>query len=240
MMKTFTYNGLRSKSFGVYISGSGTYNSPARAYEAVQIPGRNGDLLMPEKRLGNVTVTYPCFILDDFGDRFGDFKSALLGFDGYKRLTDDYDTTHYRQAYLMGDIQPEMQRNLRAGSFTVTFSCKPQRWLLAGNTDTSITSSGETITNPTRQTAKPKLTITGSGTVTINGITLTIALPTAVTRVVIDCETCEAMHPTLAAVNLNQYVSCSSQNFPYLLPGNNVIAFEGVTQVDITPRWFDL
>ena len=240
MMKTFTYNGLQSKSFGVYISGSGTYDSPARAYESVKIPGRSGDLLMPENRLDNVTVRYPCFILGDFKAKFDDFKSALLAFNGYKRLTDDYDADHYRQAYLMGDIKPDMQRNLRAGSFTVTFSCKPQRWLVSGNTDTSITSSGETITNPTRQTAKPRLTITGSGTVTINGITLTISLPTAVTRVVIDCETCEAMHPTLAAVNLNQYVSCSSQNFPYLLPGNNVIAFEGVTQVDITPRWFDL
>lgn len=240
MMKSFTYNGLQSKSFGVYISGSGTYNSPARAYVAVQIPGRNGDLLMPEKRLENVAVSYPCFILKEFEDRFGDFKSALLGFDGYKRLTDDYDPAHYRQAYLTGDIKPDVQRNLRSGGFTVNFSCKPQRWLISGETETSITSSGEAITNPTRQTAKPKLTITGSGTVTINGITLTIALPTAVTRVVIDCETCEAMHPTLAAVNLNQYVSCSSQNFPYLLPGNNVIAFDGVTQVDITPRWYDL
>lgn len=240
MMRSFTYNGLQSKNFGVYISGSGIYDSPARAYETVKIPGRNGDLLMPENRLDNVTVNYPCFILGDFDQHFNDFKGAMLAFNGYKRLTDDYDTDHYRQAFLIGDIKPEIQRNLRAGSFTVSFSCKPQRWLISGNTETSITSSGETISNPTRQTAKPRLTITGSGTVTINGIALIIALPETVTRVVIDCETCEATHPNLSAVNMNQYVSCSSPSFPYLLPGTNRIAFSGVTQVDITPRWFDL
>ena len=237
----FKFNAVQSKSYNVFLSGSGIYDSPARAYEAIKIPGRSGDLLMPENRLDNVDIVYPCYIADDFDTNFNNFKSAMLAQIGYRKLEDTYDSTHYRQACFSGGLKPKMQRNLKAGTFNVTFNCKPQRWLKSGDTAITVNTSGTTVTNPTRQKAKPILTITGSGTVTIGGVTLTIALPTGTTRIIIDCETSEASHPTIAAINMNQYVTSSSINFPELSAGNNSIVFaSGVSSVEIVPRWYDL
>ena len=53
--------------FGVYISGNGTYNAPARDVKSVAIPGRNGELTLDNGRFKNVTVKYPAFIVEDFG-----------------------------------------------------------------------------------------------------------------------------------------------------------------------------
>ena len=54
MRNYITFAGRDLRDFGVYISGSGIYNAPNRAYEEIEIPGRDGLLLGHEKRLGNV------------------------------------------------------------------------------------------------------------------------------------------------------------------------------------------
>ena len=57
-----TFNGKNSAEFGVWISGGGTYNAPARDVEMVSVPGRNGDISYDNGRFQNVAVTYPAFI----------------------------------------------------------------------------------------------------------------------------------------------------------------------------------
>ena len=42
--KTFTFDGVNSERFGLWISGAGTYDTPERDVALVSVPGRNGDL----------------------------------------------------------------------------------------------------------------------------------------------------------------------------------------------------
>ena len=56
LLNHLTYDGVDSSSFGVFISGDGVFDAPARRGEMISIPGRNGSLFMDEGVFENITV----------------------------------------------------------------------------------------------------------------------------------------------------------------------------------------
>lgn len=134
MRNYLTFAGRDSRDFGVYISGQGTFSAPKKAYAFYNVPGRNGAILGNDHRLENIEVSYECFIYKDFSKNIADFRTFLLSCDGYQKLTDSYHTDEYRSAVYEGAFEPEVTAKNDAGSFTLTFSCKPQRWLISGDT----------------------------------------------------------------------------------------------------------
>lgn len=228
-----TYNGTDLRDYGLYISGTYVYNSPARMYDPITIPGRNGSILGSEKRLDDVELKYPAFICTDFSNNIAGLRAYLLSNIGYKRLTDTYHPNEFRLGYFPGALEVDPTSKLDAGNFELKFMCKPQRFLLTGETATTFSASG-TITNPTLFDAKPLLRVYGTGSITVNGITITISEADSYTD--IDCEIMEAYKGT---ANKNYAVSLDSVYFPVLSPGANTITLDGVT-ADITPRWWTL
>lgn len=134
MRNYLTFAGRDSRDFGVYISGQGTFSAPQKAYAFYNVPGRNGAILGNDHRLENIEVSYECFIYKDFKKNIADFRTFLLSCDGYQKLTDSYHTDEYRSAVYVGAFEPEVTSKNDAGSFTLTFNCKPQRWLVSGDT----------------------------------------------------------------------------------------------------------
>lgn len=132
MRNYFTFDGVDSRSFGVYISGQGTFKAPARSYDAIEIPGRNGALLGIDSRLGNVELTYPAFIYSNFKENIAAFRAFLLSHKGYFKLKDSYHPDEFRLAYYPGPFEPDVTSANNAGSFDITFICKPQRYLESG------------------------------------------------------------------------------------------------------------
>lgn len=94
------------------------------------------------------------------------------------------------------------------------------------------------LVNETDFEARPLLSVTGTGTVNIGDVTITIG--GGGTQMYIDCDIAEAWsYSGGAMVNRNGDVSMSSADFPSLPPGANVITFSsGITQVLVTPRWW--
>lgn len=187
MRNYFILNGKDSRDFGVYISGQGTFGAPAKAYEFYNIPGRNGALIGSEKRLDNIEVSYEAFIYKDFDKNIADFRSYLLSLDGYQRLTDSYHLDEFRMAAYVGPFEPTVERTNDAGSFVITFSCKPQRFLLSGETVYSfITGGGQPVSgaslylygarlDPSVRTVSIRRTATPSGNIQpLTGIVLTV------------------------------------------------------------------
>lgn len=155
MRNYFTIAGRDSRDFGIYISGQGTFNSPQKLYEQFSIPGRNGSIFGSDRRLENVELTYPCFIYDNFKENIAAFRTFLLSLDGYQRLEDTYHPDEFRMAVFSGPLIPEVTGNNKAGSFDLTFNCKPQRFLITGESEyyfdglnTSITGKELTISEP--------------------------------------------------------------------------------------------
>lgn len=233
MRNYFVYNSMDSRTYGVYISGSGIFDSPARNMNFISVPGRNGDLIGHEKRFENINLTYPAFICADFKNKIQSFRSAMQSVQSYARLTDSYHTDEFRLAAFVGGVDVSPASMLQAGKFDITFNCKPQRFLTSGETETTFNASG-TISNPTSFPSKPKITVTGYGTLTINGSNITIA--NAYPSVIIDSDICDCYYGT---TNANGQVSFASNDFPELIPGSNTIAFSGnITQVKVLPRWW--
>lgn len=158
MRNYFTFGNIDSRDFGVYISGSGTYNAPVKAYSAISVPGRNGDLLIDEKRYENIEVTYPAFIYRDFKANLAKLRSALLAMDGYARLEDTYHTDEFRLGYFQGGIEVDALPTNDAGKFNITFNCKPQRFLTGGEVVHEYTEDAS-INNLTLFASKPLIRV---------------------------------------------------------------------------------
>ena len=174
--KALSFDNVSSRSFGVYITGEAVYNAPERDVEMITIPGRNGSFALDNGRFENITVTYPAGIFADneadFSEAISDFRNWLCSRKGYVRLSDEYNPGEYRLAVYRSGLEVTPAQ-LRAGEFTISFDCKPQRFLTDGETAEAVTSGG-TITNPTLFESKPIIEVIGYGSIDINGKTITV------------------------------------------------------------------
>ena len=176
IFKSLTFDGESSRDYGVYISGSGVYNSPERDVEMITIPYRNGAFVQDNGRFNNIEITYPAGVYadteEDFAEAVSNFRNFLSSKVGYCRLEDEYNPDEYRLAvYKSGlEVTPKM---LKAGEFNIVFECKPQRFLKSGEVRTEKTSSSFTLTNPTLFESKPLLELYGTGSATVNGSKIT-------------------------------------------------------------------
>lgn len=90
------------------------------------------------------------------------------------------------------------------------------------------------ITNPTPYASKPLIRVYGTGEVGIGDTTVTVTSADVYTD--IDCEIMESYKGDTPK---NQYVEFSTNDYPTLGPGMNIITLgTGITRVEITPRWY--
>jgi len=230
-----TFAGFQSNTYGVWISGEGTYDAPERDVEFISIPGLSGDLAIDNNRFNNITVTYPAFISKRFDSRFDVFKAAMLSKRGYQVLTDTYHPDEYRLAVFTGPMEPETGPYNKAGSFDIEFNCKPQRYLFSGDVTQTFTAASGTITNPTMYASKPLIRVYGAGTVGVGSMSMTIS-SNPFSYIDIDSERQSCYN---GASNAGQYVTLSGLSYPTLAAGNTGITkTSGITRVEITPRWW--
>lgn len=232
-LNSLTFNSNNSLAYGVYISGTGVFNAPARDREMIKVPGRNGDIIMDYGRYQNIEITYPAFIIKDLAEKVRIFANKLLEPVDYVRLGDTYNPDEFRLAILSQGMDVNPVSWLAAGSFDLIFNCRPERFLTSGETVTTFTAGGS-ISNPTDMPAKPLIRVYGSGTITVNGTEIEIGSH-SYEYIDIDCDLQEAF---CGAANANMYISLDE--FPKLRSGANIVVLSGVTRVEITPRWWRL
>ena len=235
-MSSLTFGGTNLAVYGVHISGEGTFNAPNRAVEEQIVPGRNGTLIIDGGRWENIIVTYPAYITDNFAANMAALRNYLLSVRGYARLVDTYHPTVFRMANFSDEITVETSGRYNAqGRFDLSFNCKPQRFLVSGETAITLTASGS-VTNPTRFESKPVIRIYGAGTVGIGSINVTFDGSTE--YVDLDCEIQDAYY---GPSNKNSAITLNPNRFPTLPPGSTGVTLgSGITQVGITPRWFEI
>lgn len=237
MVQSFEFAGHSSLEWDTCITGANVFQSAAKSLDKISIPGRNGDLYLINKRFENVSLVYPSYIAKDFSANINGLRNFLGSIDGYARLIDTYHPNEFRMAAYAGPLIPVVQRHLRMATLDIAFDCKPQRYLMSGETVINIAASGSTISNPTRFDARPLLRVYGTGTVSIGNSTFTIAAALG-PYTDIDCELMDAYY--LTASN-NHNVIFQNNDFPVLHPGTNAITWSGsITRIDITPRWWQL
>lgn len=231
----FTFDGRRSTEWGVWISGGGTYNAPARDTEAIALPGVNGDFYLDNGRFLNTQVIYPAFISRDFS-RIDEFRSWLAShYRMYYRLEDTYHPEEYRLAtFVAGLTATPTARNI-AGEFDITFDCKPQRYLKSGESPIEIGSGGKTLANPTDFEAYPLIRVYGSGTLTVGDIN--VSVDTDGTFTDINSEIQEAYEDEWIR---NDCITLVDGDFPVLGAGETEISYTGFSRVEIRPGWWTI
>lgn len=243
MTGVISWNGIRSDQFGVRIEKYPSRTKPARKVSVYSVPGRSGDIIMPQDAWENVEQKYDLFIGDgeqhSATELFDQVASWLCGPSGYCELWDDFDPDHYRLAYVKDPFSLEPIGLGQDGRSTITFVCKPQRFLLSGKSTVNFTSAG-VLFNETAFKARPLIFVGGNGefgTVTIGETVFTLTqYPSS--GLCIDCE-----NMVCKDVNGNKVLTVTSSTSEYavLNPGENAIGFtNSVTSLAITPNWFEI
>ena len=240
-MNFFIYNGISSKDMGVRISSKDVYSAPKYDLKFQSIPGRDGDLISPNGRFPNTTVSYTCFIpaksIQELSDKVTAVKCWLYTEpDRYHTLSDSYDTSFFRKAVFNNklDISDEVSK---IGVFTVNFTCHPMRFSHTGQVKTTFTASPFTLTNPYPFVAKPYLKINGrgTGTLTIQSASSNKIWEFSTLNGYTECDS-ELMNFYHDTEPKNDTVS--GEGFPIFAPGINTIAFDGgITSIEVIPRW---
>lgn len=233
MINHIFYDNKDLGDYGLYISGHGTFNAPARNVSLIQVPGRNGSLTLDEGNYLNTEVTYVSFIPEGMKLNTEGLRNFLMSKSGYRRLEDTYHPDEYRMGRYVQGLEVEPSQMHVAATFNLVFDCKPQRFLKDGEQPIEV-SSGSVLYNAEEMTALPLIRVYGSGTFNIGGYAGSLTSATEYTD--IDCEAQEAFYGT---VNLNSGLTLTS-GFPKLAPGENNISFTGFSKVEITPRWWRL
>ena len=177
IFKSFIFDGKKSKDFNIYVSGTGVYDAPERDVDLVEIPGRDGALVIDNGRYKNITVTYPASAHDvtqaDFSQKIEALRNFLTSRIGYKRLEDEYNLDEFRMGIYKSGLQVDPSLHGKAGEFSLVFDCKPQRFLKSGEAPTEFTADGK-IYNPTYYESSPLLEVEGRGEVVLNGYPIEI------------------------------------------------------------------
>lgn len=245
--KRFIFNGKASTDFRLIVSGGGTYGAPKREYDTVQIPGRNGSLLIDKGYYSDATVTYSGvgFIPEHLYPYRLDYRLAqvrdwLLSPKGYRRLEDTWHPDEYRLGYISAEFNPSLMDNMVAGTVDLTFTCKPQRYMKEGEKELTVT-NGMVLYNMTSFAAFPLITTTGSGTLTVQNEdgTFSVRLNGVSGNATIDCD---MMNVYNGASNYNTRAAFTlpEGKDKFYLGDMNTITYSGFSAVKIIPRWWRL
>ena len=235
-MGFLVWNGRISTDYRVQVERYPNQPGPARRYEVIQVPGRNGDLLIDQGAYDNVMQSYEIF----FGFRGGNtptlaraVRDWLLRPIGYQRLEDSYDPNFYRLAYYSGTVEIENIMNM-FGRCTLNFSCKPQRWAKDGEFPSSYTEAC-TLYNPYFP-ALPLIQVNGNGAGVLSVGNYSVEFSDIDGTIMLDSDLQDAYQGTQ---NKNNTIVTSA--FPVLEPGENSISWSGgITGIEITPRWWTI
>lgn len=237
MRTCFTWNGKNSGDFGIYVQKTPKLTRAARKMQVVDVAGRNGALIFPQKAWNNVARSYVVFSGEKTWDAERNFDAIVewLSAEGYCRLEDDFEPDVFRLAYFAGNVDIT---NLfgETGQATLDFNCKPQKFLKSGEKTITFSSGGGTLRNPTGFEAKPLITVYGSGSGTISVGGTSVSISSIGTSVTLDCENMDAYN---GSTNRNSTITAST--FPVLKPGDNAVTLTGgATSAVITPRFWRL
>lgn len=178
-MGNFEFNGKSTKDMGLVIQTPPTYTYPERDLSTVHVPGRNGDLIIDNNCYKNVERSYSVGKGFKPGTNYSTNSADLIAWltsanGKYVRLRDSYDSEVYRMAMFN---MSGSTTNIWDGalSCTISFQCKPQRYLLSGEEEFTYNPELQ-VENPSVYTALPDIILHDIGDVAELGKVLMLSI----------------------------------------------------------------
>lgn len=226
------FNGKELTDFNIDILSDLTFSAPAHDVKFMEVPGVDGDIAISNNRLKSFDRSFP-FVMrskvsieKDFQELSNFLKQddswhdlEWIGSDGFV-----YKAMYHEQVDL-GRIVNTL------GKGVLNFRMKPVKHLKTSLVEVDL---GSSINNPYKRTAKPKLTIKGSGNMTINIGSSLLRLQNVVDGVIVDSA---SQTITDLTEKRSQFDKMVSYPFPVINPGNNNITKTGtISSVKIIQR----
>lgn len=226
------FNGKELTDFNIDILSDLTFSAPAHDVEFMEVPGVDGDIAISNNRLKSFDRSFP-FVMrsktsieKDFQE-LSDFLKQDDGWHDLEWIGSDgfvYQAMYHEQVDL-GRIVNTL------GKGVLNFRMKPVKHLKTSLVEVDL---GSSINNPYKRTAKPKLTIKGSGNMTINIGSSILKLQNIDGGVIVDSKS-ETI--TDLTGKRSQYDKLVSYPFPVIGQGNNIVTKTGsITSIKIIPR----
>ena len=230
----FIWNGVDSRTYGIYVSEQPPITIPQERSTQTTVPGRPGILTTLEGTdvYDDLVLAAECFITDE--SRIPAIAQWLKGSGTVTfatRLGGHYNARISNQIPFEKVLKGRPHR-----TFSVNFRCYPF-WYQDNVADITVTTSGTLVTNPGSVYAEPIITVTGTGDITLVVGTTIVELEGITGSITLNSVIQEAYSgENLASATLmNDHMS---GDFPVLAPGGNGISWTGsVSKVDITPNW---
>lgn len=239
-MSYFVFNGTSSEELGIKIRSKNIYSLPKYDASLISVPGRDGDLISPNNRLGNVNLSYTCYVpaktIDELNTKIRNIKKWLYSELGqYHILYDSYDSNFFSKATYISKLDIADQLN-KIGTMTITFSCMPYKYSYEGQELVTLNTSSN-IFNPYPFESKPYIKLYGSGTCTLkidnNGSFKIWTFSSVSGYVEIDSEMMNFFKDTVLKND-----TVIGDGFPSFGAGlNNITIGGGTTKLEIIPRW---
>ena len=229
MTDYFIWNGVDCRTKGIHVSELPPITIPLERSKQTNVPGRPGSLtqLEGDDVYDDMILTATCFIADS-----AQIPVIAAWLKGKGTVTFANRTGGHYNARIANQIP--FEKVLRGNphcSFAVNFRCYPF-WYQENVSDVTISTSGDTITNPGSVYSEPLITVYGSGNITLMVGTTIVELTNVSSNIVLDCALKEAYKGT---VLMNDHMS---GDFPVLKPGLNAVSWSGnVTSIVIKPNW---
>ena len=231
----FTYKNIKASDMGLRVLNDVLFTSPERDTELIQVPGRDGDLVMSHDRYHSVIRSIPCRLEAHLGNvekLINDINNWLVNSDGFHEFLWHNDPDFIYKAKIEGHI--ESQRMLTRFAHTVIeFRLHPIKYHRLSLREREI-ENGAVVVNALPLDAKPIIRIVGGGDVTVQLGDQQIILTALPDGCIIDSE-------TQTITDLNQtttlFTHMRSYPFPKLKPGNNKLTWTAEhIRVFLTPR----
>lgn len=230
----FEIDNQKSSDFDLYIDTEISFASPEVKGEFVAVNGQDGEPFLTDGKLKNVNKSFPAYLMPteiSQQQRATEISNWLKNNIGWKDLFFSGDKEFVYQAIYTAEY--EVEANIvEHGKTILTFNVKPYKFLKSGLSEQSLSTS---ITNPTQRIARPKITIKGTGNITLQIGKSTYNLKNVDGGVIID-----VLYDQVKSLDSTrpQWDKITTYPLPGIAPGNNNVLTTGtVTEIKIIPRW---
>lgn len=222
----------------MYIGLDLELNSSEIDYQTIEVPGRDGDLVVLNNRRKSFIQEIPVIYVGEYSERYqhlDDFRQAMLSDGLFHDLSFNNEPGFiYRAAFLSAF---KVNRTYNEFTQTLQFNMMPYKYLTSGqNKQTAKPGDSVGLYNVGNIVAKPLIKLTGSGDFKISIAGQVLNLKGVDGGIIMDSK---AQTATNLAGTRTQFDKMYN-DFLTVDPGNHTLTFsesDNDATLEITPRW---
>ena len=233
-MAWFIYNGIDSRDMGVIVRRLPDLHRPKEDATYIKVPGRDGRL---RQKSGSVDTYQTTLAVNCHGRSLAEIYEWLRG-SGWLISSNEPDRKIDVDLYAQGsDDRLRLASGACWDDVTFSVNVQPYRYYTEDVTETA-TASPAALNNPGTAHSRPRITIRGSGDVTVTVGLAQMDFAGLTDGVVVDCGLMQCL--SLDGTQLLNGLATMDE-YPTLAPGLNYLTFTGnVSEITVEMRCRDL